>query len=282
MTIAIKWGSTDTPDEPSGFVYLDCVTSYARQHRGSVTRHPVDRGASITDHYTPENPIYEISGIITGVDLSDIPSKIRDLDNQGVLNQKAQPQAVSFSQTDTGLLQFLPDSIGQFFDVGTPQPIIDIEARTDLSFEILVADLLEQLMSGEKWSTKNQRFESNIQLVEIYEFDGVNIRDITDSLVITNFSIYEDDSTGDALHLDLTLEKVKFVTLEKAQVPNDVIAATKKKKGKQDSTSKDAKKAQESGEDDAPKKDGDNLKATYQEPPTATDFSLNNSTLIGG
>lgn len=276
MSLAIKWGSQDTPNDPSGMIYFDAVTMYVQEYKGQVTKHPIDSGASITDHFIKDNPIYSISGVISGADFSPIPYTIRDQEGGSVINARQQPASVSFNNSSSGLLQFLPDSIGQFLTVGLPTPVLQEEVRTDLTYEILAKDLIKNVLDGLRYNTKTKKTESFIQLIELYEFDGNNLRDIVDSLVITNFKIQEDVDTGDGLYFDITLEKVQFATLEKAEIPAGVIAAIKKNKGKQNSTPKDV----DGGSSDAPKTDGDRLKEIEQGTVNPTNFGLNAGPLI--
>ncbi|MNQ49022.1 hypothetical protein D3C85_629130 [compost metagenome] len=258
MSLAIRWGSNEEPDNPSGFIYLNSVTSYNQEYTGQVTKHPVDSSANITDHYIKNNPTFSISGVVSGVDLSSIPYDIRDQNGNTVVNATPQPVSIQFDNTVSGLLQYLPDSIGQFLSKSFPSPIADVTNRTDLSSEILVKDLLRNVMDGLKYNPKTDKVESYITLVELYEFDGLNIRDIISDLVITSVRIREDADTGDALYLDMSLEKVQFALLEKTELPQDVQTTlkpkveTKKKKGKVDSTSKDCSDAQASKDPTAP------------------------------
>lgn len=258
MSLAIRWGSTDEPDNPSGFIYLSAVTSYNQDYSGQVTQHPVDSSASITDHYIKNNGKFSISGIVSGVDLSSIPYDIRDQEGNSVINASPQPVSIQFDNNVTGLLQYLPDSIGQFLSKSLPLPIVDNTDRTQHLQEILTQDLLVSLMSGTKYNPKTNKTESYIALVQLYEFDGLNIRDVISDLVITSVRIREDTSTGDALYLDLSLEKVQFAVLEKTELPKDVQSAlkpkveTKKKKGKTDSTPKNCAAAQSSNDPSAP------------------------------
>lgn len=276
MSLAIKWGSQDTPNDPSGMLYFDAVTMYVQEFKGQVTKHPIDTGASITDHFIKDNSVYTISGVISGVDLSSIPFSIRDQEGGSVINSRQQPVSVSFNNAASGLLQYLPESIGQFLSVGLPDPVVDETVRTDLTYEILSKDLIKGLLNGLKYNSKTNKFESYIQLIELYEFDGNNIRDIIDSLVITNFKVQEDADTGDGLYFDISLEKVQFATLEKAELPTGVASAIKKNKGKQNSTPKGV----DSGASDAPKNDEDRLKQIEQGTVDPSSFGLNSGPLI--
>ena len=258
MSLAIKWGDPTKTEEPSGFIYLDAVTAYSQDYRGQVTKHPVDSGASISDHFIKENPIYTISGIISGTDLSAIPWKITDQEGNKPINAQEQPISISLNSSASGLLQYLPDSIGQFLSVSLPSVESFGNTRTDLKYEILVKDLLKGILNGIRYDQKKDKVVSNVQTVDLYEFDGSNIRDIISDLVITNFRIREDQDTGDALFLDLTLEQVTFASLEKVQLPQDVQQSLKKKvtpkkpKTNAPSTPKDCEASQAANDPTAP------------------------------
>lgn len=266
MSLAIKWGDPTKTEEPSGFIYISAVTAYSQDYRGQITKHPVDSGASISDHFIKENPIYTISGIVSGTDLSAIPWMITDQEGNKPINAQEQPVSISLNSSASGLLQYLPDSIGQFLSVSLPSVESFGNTRTDLNYEILVKDLLKGILNGIRYDQKKDKAVSNIQTVELYEFDGSNIRDIISDLVITNFRIREDQDTGDALFLDLTLEQVTFASLEKAELPQDVQQSLKKKatpkkpKTNAPSTPKDCEVAQATGDTTAPSTESSTLK----------------------
>lgn len=266
MSLAIRWGDPTKTEEPSGFIYLDAVTAYSQDYRGQVTKHPVDSGASISDHFIKENPVYTISGVISGTDLSAIPWMITDQEGNKPINAQEQPVSISLNSSASGLLQYLPDSIGQFLSVSLPSVESFGNTRTDLNYEILVKDLLKGILNGIRYDQKKDKVVSNIQTVDLYEFDGSNIRDIISDLVITNFRIREDQDTGDALFLDLTLEQVTFASLEKVELPQDVQQSLKKKvtpkkpKTNAPSTPKDCEAAQAAGDPTAPTTESSSLK----------------------
>lgn len=265
MSLAIRWGDPTNTEEPSGFIYINCVTAYSQDYSGTVTQHPVDSGASITDHFIKNNPKYAISGIVTGTDLSAIPFNITDQEGNRPVNAQQQPVSISINNLSEGLLQYLPDSVGQFLSPAGPIVELFGNSHTDLTYEILVKDLLKGILSGLKYNPQKDKFESNIQLVDLYEFDGSNIRDIVTDLVITNFRVREDQDTGDALFLELNLEQVQFARLEKTELPQDVQdslknkVSPKKKKTNAPSTPKDCAAAQAAGDTSAPSTSADSL-----------------------
>lgn len=270
MSLGLKWGDPQNLDEPSGFIYLDAVTAYSQDYKGQVSKHPVDSGASITDHFIKENPIFTISGIVSGTDLSGIPFTITDQEGNRPINAQEQPISISLNSSSSGLLQYLPDSIGQFLSLSGPTVEIFGNTRTDLTYEIVVKDLLKGVLSGIKYNPTKDKVESHIQIIDLYEFDKTNIRDIISDLVITSFRVREDQDTGDALFLDLVLEQVTFATLEKVEIPADVQRGLKKKKTNAPSTPKDCAAAQEAGDSTAPETDADTL------------LELNNTKQTGG
>ena len=242
MTLAVRWGSIETPEKPAGFVYFDAVSLFTRDYKGKVTKHPVASGNPISDHFIKENDEISISGIISGTDISTFSMIIKDLEGNIPYNAYDNALAVSINSVESGLFKLLPDVIGQFFEPVTPEVTINAD-RTDVTDQVEKA--LINLMSGVVFNEKSQRFDSNIQLVELYEYKKTIISNITNNLVITSLKFREDARTGQSLYFDMKLERVTFAFLKKGKLPKDVIAklrgatTPKQKKGPQDSTSKD-------------------------------------------
>lgn len=250
MTFAIKWGSDDPNNQ--GLIYFDAVTAYSENHMGQVTRHPVDTGGKITDHFVKENSKYNISAVITGVDLSTGSYLIQDGLGNYPFNTNIAPSAVSINSTDKSVLsKFIPDSIGQFLSNSSPDVVMDA-ARVDIIDQVKF--FLIDLMSGVKFNSQTNQFDSNIQIVELFQFEGTLLTDIIFDLVLTNISFEEKPETGRALYCNLVLEQVQFVTLQKTEIPITVTTtlskktASKKTQTKCDSTIKDSDSPPE-GED---------------------------------
>lgn len=240
MTLAISWGST--PEE-QGLLYFDAVQLYTQNHSGQVTKHPVDTGGVITDHYIRDNPKFTINAVITGVDISQNTYLLQDLNGNFPFNTNPAPSAVSVNSTDKSLLRrFIPASIGQFLPSLSPD--IDMQgARIDLMDQI--RQLLINLMSGTKFNEKTSQFDSNVEVVAIYEYEGTFIKRVLNNLVMTNITFDERPETGEALYCNMTFEQVAFVALKKTEIPRTVSgiskkASTKKTLSKADSTVKDA------------------------------------------
>lgn len=241
MSLAIGWG--DSSDQDGGFIYCDAVQAYTQNYSGSVTKHPVDGGSNITDHYIKSNPIFTIGAVITGVDISTGTYLIQDLDGNAPYNSNEAPTAVSVKSTDLSVLKkFIPDSIGQFLSDSTPDVVID-SRRTDLIEQIRQA--LIDLTAGVVFNEKSGQFDPSIQLVRLFEYDNTLLRKVINNLVMTKITFKEDVNTGYGLYCDITFEQVTFAFLKKTVIPKDVQnslkkkASTKASKGKQDSTPQD-------------------------------------------
>lgn len=239
MSLAIRWLENEDDTGSGGFLYFDAVQVYTQNYRGQVTKHPIDRGSNIVDHYVKENPVFTVSGVFTSVDVSTGSYLIQDLSDTQPYNTNPIIQDVVVTEDDNMLKRFLPDSIGQFLPENLPE--ISVQSRRQEFLE-QIRDLIIGLNSGEKFNEKTLQFDSNIQIVKLFEFDKTLLKRIVDNLVITNIVFREDVNTGYALYCDLTFEQVKFVGQKRTVIPADVANALKKKtaskvsKGKQDST----------------------------------------------
>lgn len=241
MSLAISWG--DSSVENSGFIYLDAVTAYTQNYSGQVTRHPVDGGSNITDHFVKSNPTFTVGAVVTGVDISTGTYLIQDLDGNSPYNSSPAPTAVSVNSTDQSVLKkFIPDSVGQFLSDSTPDIVVDSQ-RVDLLEQIRQA--LIDLTAGVVFNEKTGQFDPSIQLVRLFEYDNTLLRKVINNLVMTKITFKEDPNTGYGLYCDITFEQVTFAFLKKTTIPKDVQSSLKKKassknsKGKQDSTPQD-------------------------------------------
>jgi hypothetical protein len=241
MSLSIQWGDSSIQD--GGFIYLDATVAYTQSYTGSVTKHPIDGGSNVTDHFIRNNPTFTIGAVITGVDISTGTYLIQDLDGNNPYNSNEAPNAVSVNSTDQSVLKkFIPDSIGQFLSDSTPEVVID-SRRADLIEQIRQA--LIDLTAGVVFNDKTGQFDPSIQLVRLFEYDNTLLRKVINNLVMTKITFKEDPNTGYGLYCDITFEQVTFAFLKKTVIPKDVQDALKKKassknsKGKQDSTPQD-------------------------------------------
>lgn len=241
MSLAIKFGDNNDPNQLSGFIYFDVVTKYSKQLSGKVTSHPLDAGANITDHYISENPKYNIVGVISSADISGIPSKIL-VDGESPLNINPQTNAVVVNDSFSGVLNFIPDTSSQFMPSQPESVSVDSTQRTDYKDQINT--LIDKLMTGLVYNDQEKKLRNRMTLITLYEFIDEILSVESDNLVMTGCSFEEDPDSGNGLFVTMSLEQVSFVTLQKTELPKDVAASLSKssqstaKKSKADGTEK--------------------------------------------
>lgn len=246
MSLAIKFGDDQDPNQLSGFIYFDVVTKYSKQLSGKVTSHPLDAGASITDHYISENPKYSIVGVISSADITGIP-QIITVDGEYPLNVNRQGNPVSIDNGGSGLQSSVVGSIvnrlSSKYLTATPEKVtVSSSPRTD--YRDQVEALLRDLMTGLVYDEKAKKLKNKMNLITLFEFYANILATESEDLVMTSCNFDEDADTGSGLFVSMTLEQVNFVSLQKAELPKDVAASLSKsaqgtsKKAKADGTEK--------------------------------------------
>ena len=260
MAFALGW----QPDEinAGGLIYFDAVTSWNRSFTGTTTKHPVDAGGNVTDHYINNNPIFTMSAVVSGTDLSISTIALQNDVGDIPYNARIAPTEVTVSSDDQNLLmRFVPNVIGQFLPDTLPQVVMD-DFRGDTTEEI--QDILSNLQSGEGYNQVTGQFETIIRPVVLYETNGFLTlvkkipADDTKYLVILSVNFREDTESGYALYADITFEQCRFANLKKVQLPPDLVQSVVKKKatgkkslGKCDSTQKDTSTSNDKSKSEA-------------------------------
>lgn len=217
MSIAIKFGDETNENSLAGVLYIDATTDFNRDYSGKVTEHPIEAGASITDHFISSNPKIKITGVFSHVDFSQYPKNIRIGDNDLVMNANSRPTAVGASDIGTSLSRFIPGAISQFLPNVPTNVSIDTGAR--VNYRDFIETFMRELITGLYYNKDRERWENRMTPSTIYVVErGIPLPFMSD-VVLVNFSIKEDADTGEALFFDSSFEKVNFVTLEKAEAP---------------------------------------------------------------
>lgn len=215
MTIAIKFGDTANKTSITGVIYLDVVTSYRRQYGGKVTEHPLEAGASITDHYIANNKKFNIDGVITGVDFSTFDSNFT-IDGETIFNRNENRTPVSIP--DTPLIdKFIPDVIQQFISQSSPTPVLSGTAK---NYNKEIEQGFSTILHGLYYNEDRKKWENRMTLVTLYELEGSAIVNTIENLAVTSFTVTEDAQSGEGLNFSMTLEQVTFVKLENAEAPS--------------------------------------------------------------
>lgn len=230
MTLALKWGTDNTTDlagSTSGFIYFDAVAVYTTSYTGQVTKHPVDSGGNISDHFIVDNPKFTISAVISSEDISTSLGTGLIADEQGNVpyNVSLAPSEVSVTSTDQSVLQkFIPNSIGQFLSDSKPTVVTDDARQSQVE---AIKDLLLRLVYNR--ANDDSFVDNKIHLLKIYEFDKLVAKRVNTDVVMTSIVFREDANTGEGLFCDMNFEKVSFSFLQKTTIPKNIISTLSKK-----------------------------------------------------
>ncbi|MCK9530503.1 MAG: hypothetical protein M0R77_08080 [Gammaproteobacteria bacterium] len=217
MALAIKFGDLTDTTSVSGAIYFDAVTEYKKNYSGRVTDHPIEAGASVSDHYISNNPKIQIAGVISSVDFSNIPSQLI-LDGDPVINNNDQPSAVSVGGLGGKLRQFLPGVVTQFLPQVNPSVSVDQSERTD--HKDTIDQLMKELMNGLYYDTQKGKWVNRMTPITLFDVFGGFPFPVMQDLIVVKFSSEESVENGDALVFNMELEQVRFVSLESADAPN--------------------------------------------------------------
>ena len=227
MSLAISFGDFEDENSVSGAVYFNSTTAYNRKYSGRVSEHPLEFGANVSDHYSSNNPTINIEGVISGVEISYVPSGV-ELEEQPVINNQAEPELVAINSGE-GLLstlkQFIPASVTQFMPKEAAVDIVFSEDKRENKSPEVEA-LMYELLNGVYYNEARKKWENRMTPVVLYELDGYFITSSRENLVITDFSVNEDAESGEGLFFNMTLEEVRFVTLDDADAPKPEAKST--------------------------------------------------------
>ena len=204
--------------EDDSVVIFDAVTRYNKSLSSSISTHPIDKSASISDHIFKENPVFTFSAVVSSADFHSESVRSPDLLSEYTVssyyNNPVNPTTIS----DSGsfLSDLIPSSVAQIFN--TPEASIDMDPFRGYS-HVIARDRF------------NQAWE-NSEIVTLLDYDydfstgrSVEIKQIENCL-IKNFEDVEDSDTGDSLKVNFTLQKVRFAFIQETEIveqPDDDI-----------------------------------------------------------
>lgn len=255
--IAIKFGDLSDPNQLSGLLFLDAVTSYTKSWSGEVTEHPLELGVSVSDHYISKNPSFTVEGVFSGVDISPIPWALQ-VDGNIPINANPPPTHITVNNLGSGLLKWLPDSITQFLPNSSPS-ILGATDRRDPRRDI--EELLETIMNGVYANEETNKYENRMTLSTIYETDEGQLGKSYPNCVITGYSVNENVESGEGMFVTLNFEQVRFAESESVDAP-----APRKGSSTSRSVSKSKNKGSQNTKDGTLSNDSSSSSPKYEGP----------------
>ena len=228
MSIAIRIGQSG--QKSSALFYLNTTTRYQTNYRSQTSKYPLDAGVSITDHVVNENPVIQVSGIISPADISIRTSNLTvqgeiPMNNNRFFSNNANTQIETLL---AGLKNYLPDVATQFLSSTNPKLDGGEEAKDRISD---VLDKIKDLFTRLTYNRRNQSYNNSVVLCTLFEIappsksSPTGLRKSVRNLVLTEFTGRYEPDHGDALIVDMTFEQVRFVNLQQTTVPRYVSQA---------------------------------------------------------
>lgn len=221
MTIAIKRSNGD-------LIWFDAVTSFSRQLSGSVTKHPLETGAVITDHSSTNNEVIQLAGVLSDFDFNLHRPVINPQDALflGLTNKQFVNNTPITSANGTegslynniliepapGFAELLPESIGQFF--GSNAPTVSLDPRTPSKVKPALSvqdDLIAMRDNNEEFA--------------LLSFYNETLRETLTNCVMTSLTFSEDAESGEAVYPVITIERVMYSTSSNVRIRTRVASS---------------------------------------------------------
>lgn len=243
MSLALQFGDDSSTEEMSALYYINVVQNYSKDVKGVLSKHPLDSGVRIGDHFTADNMTFQIKGVITSADITYAAYTTSfSATGQNNIQQRLPPPAVQVSNGDSLINKLIPDVIGQF--LSPLESTVTGDTSEVVEYGVSFSEFIEKMVLDVIYNPETSTYRNSIVPVTLYEMEGSAYfkKAPYTNLVVTSFRVSETPDTGRGCHFDMTLEQARFTELMRGEVPVDVSedierqAEEAKNKGKADST----------------------------------------------
>ena len=191
-------------------IWFDSITEYTTTYSATVTKHPVATGGFVSDHTTTDNVVLQINGIFSDADfnLTRQLIEVKAADGSDISKNK---QYTNNTQTvypvqiaDKGSInKILPEVIAQFTKDTIPDAYVTPQEKAKTA-QAVKQNLIQM------WKTREE-----FQVLDIV--DNIVIEEFS-PCVFTNITFREDESTGEGVFPNMTIEQVVFTDLQEISV----------------------------------------------------------------
>lgn len=217
MAIVIRRNNGD-------ILWFDAITEYGVTYSATVTKHPVASGGFISDHTTNDNVILQINGVLSDADfnlsrpanLGSLPAFEFDTgahvstDENGLYkptpkqftNNQYTVYPVTITET-TSINRLLPEVVAQFTKDSIPNVFVTPQSKAKTS-KAVQREMIQMWKDREEFQV--------LDLLDDFVIDSFG------PCVFTNLSFKEDESTGEGLFPNMTIEQVVFTDLQEITV----------------------------------------------------------------
>lgn len=221
-------------------IWFDAVTNYDQTYSASVTKHPIATGGYVSDHTTIDNVILQINAVLSDADFNIQRQliEVKAVDGTAVAKDKqftnnsvvAYPVQIA---EKASINKILPEVIAQFTKDTIPEAYVTPQDKIKTALAVKL-DMIAMWKSREEF-----------QILDI--IDNTVVEQFS-PCIFTNLSFREDETTGDGVFPNMTIEQVVFTDLQEVAVKIKT-----SNKGRKSGTT--TKKATEVPPDNAPTND---------------------------
>jgi hypothetical protein len=192
-------------------IWFDAVTNYDTTYSSSVTKHPIASGGYISDHTTTDNVVLQINAVLSDADFNIQRSlvEVKSVTGQQVTKEKqftnntSVVYPVQISDTSSKINKLLPEVIAQFTKDTIPTAYVTPQdkAKTALAVKL---DMISMWKGREEFQV--------LDIVDNTVVESFN------PCVFTHLTFREDETTGDGVFPNMTIEQVVYTDLQEVRV----------------------------------------------------------------
>jgi hypothetical protein len=202
-------------------MWFDAITQYDLTYNSTVTKHPIATGGYVSDHTTNDNLIININGVLTDADFNinrpqNLGSLVNfDLGHVSVDENGLYKPVTKQYTTNSGVVTpvkieskstinaLLPEVIAQWTRDTIPEAIVTPQSRAKTA----------RAVKRELISMRNNREEFQVlELLDDFVIETYG------PCIFTNLTFREDESTGEGIFPNMTIEEVRYTDLKEVAV----------------------------------------------------------------
>lgn len=188
-------------------IWFDAVTNYDTTYSATVTKHPIATGGYVSDHTTTDNVVLQINAVLSDADFN-IERSLAEVSaaNAGPEKQFTNKTQVVYPVTiseGSKVNKLLPEVIAQFTRDTIPDAYVTPQDKAKTAIAVKL-DMISM------WKNREE-----FQILDI--IDNIVVEQFS-PCIFTNITFREDETTGDGVFPNMTIEQVVYTDLQEVSV----------------------------------------------------------------
>lgn len=221
MTYAIRRNNGDV-------LYFDAITDVEEQYSAQITKHPLARGAYISDHTILDNKKFRLRAVLTDADFNlNRPSEEgwKSVTEKQFVNDTETQIPVKIKSEGAKWRSFLPEVVSQFTANTIPTVTVTPQSKIKTAHAVRF-DLIDMFEKKESFT--------------LVEYNSNLVSRSWDNISFCSLTFAEDADSGEGLYPDMQMEQATYTNVENVFIK---IKTTPNKGRKTGSTTKKPTKA---------------------------------------